>query len=100
LVYGTYLIYLERCGTRDVEVFGEALSPEDVAREAWMLGLRTREGVDLAALRARCGLDPMRGRESAIARRSERGELVREGDTLRVPREHWLALDAIVTDVF
>jgi oxygen-independent coproporphyrinogen-3 oxidase len=92
--------YLERSGTSAVDVFDEPLSPEDVAREALMLGLRTREGVDLRALEARTGLDPMQGREAAVARRRDRGELVREGDTLRVPREHWLALDAIVTDVF
>jgi hypothetical protein len=29
-----------------------------------------------------------------------RGELVLDGDTLRVPQRHWLALDAIVTDLF
>ena len=92
--------YLERSGTSAVGVFDETLTPEDVTREAVMLGLRTREGVDLSALRRRTGLDPMHGREVAVARRTARGELVREGDTLRVPREHWLALDAIVTDVF
>ena len=92
--------YLERSGTEAVGVFDESLAAEDVAREALMLGLRTREGVDLHALEQRTGIDPMVGREKAFARRSARGELVREGDTLRVPREHWLALDAIVTDVF
>ena len=92
--------YLERSGTEAVGVFDESLSAADVAREALMLGLRTREGVDLRALEVRTGLDPRIGRENAIARRTARGELVREGDTLRVPREHWLALDAIVTDVF
>jgi putative oxygen-independent coproporphyrinogen III oxidase len=92
--------YLERSGRAEVDVFGEDLSPEDLVREALMLGLRTRDGVDLAALEARTGLDPIVGREAAIARRTARGELVHEGDRLRVPRSHWLALDAIVTDVF
>jgi oxygen-independent coproporphyrinogen-3 oxidase len=92
--------YLERSGRLEVEVFAETLSPDDVVREALMLGLRTREGVDLEALARRTGVDPLRDREAALARRTGRGELVREGDTLRVPREHWLALDAIVADVF
>ncbi len=92
--------YLERSGTAAVTVFQEALLADDVVREALMLGLRTREGVDLRALAARAGRDPLSGRETAVARRLARGELIREGDTLRVPREHWLALDAIVTDVF
>ena len=92
--------YLERSGTDAVNVFDESLSPEDVVREALMLGLRTSEGVNLRALEARCGLDALRGRESAIDRRTSRGEVVRDDDTLRIPREHWLALDAIVTDLF
>ena len=92
--------YLARSGTSEVTVFEESLTPEDVVREALMLGLRTREGVDLAALQTRTGIDPRAGREDAIARRVARGELVGTSDRLRVPREHWLALDAIVTDVF
>jgi oxygen-independent coproporphyrinogen-3 oxidase len=92
--------YLERSGAAEVDVFDEALTPADLVREAIMLGLRTRDGVDVAALAERTGLDATVGREAAIARRCARGELVREGDRLRVPREHWLALDAIVTDIF
>jgi oxygen-independent coproporphyrinogen-3 oxidase len=92
--------YIERSGGSAVGVFEEMLSADDVVREALMLGLRTREGVDLAALKTRTDVDALRGREAAIERRTARGELVREGDTLRVPREHWLALDAIVADVF
>jgi putative oxygen-independent coproporphyrinogen III oxidase len=92
--------YLERSGGPEVDVFGEDLTPADLVREALMLGLRTRDGVDLAALSERTGVDPTSGREAAIARRTARGELVRDGDRLSVPRAHWLALDAIVTDVF
>jgi oxygen-independent coproporphyrinogen-3 oxidase len=78
----------------------EALSPEDRIREALMLGLRTREGVDLARLRARTGLDPLAGRERAIERRRARGDVVLEGDVLRVPPQRWLLLDGIVADLF
>ena len=65
-----------------------------------MLGLRTARGVDLDALAARTGVDPRAGRERAIARRLERGDVTIEGATLRVPSERWLMLDSIVTDLF
>lgn len=92
--------YLEQSGTEAVEVWSEALSPADRVREALMLGLRTLEGVDLAALATRTGVDPVAGRESAIARRIARGDLVRDGDRLRVPPRRWLFLDGIVADLF
>jgi oxygen-independent coproporphyrinogen-3 oxidase len=83
-----------------VETWHEVLAPEDRIREALMLGLRTHEGVDLDAIRQRTGLDPKAGRGGAIDRRLARGELEYDGTRLRVPRSHWLALDAIVTDLF
>ena len=46
------------------------------------------------------GLDPREGRERAIARRLERGDVTLDGETLRVPKERWLMLDSIVTDLF
>jgi oxygen-independent coproporphyrinogen-3 oxidase len=92
--------YLERAGTAEVESWTETLSPEDRVREALMLGLRTREGVDLEAIRAKTGLDPRAGREAAIARRLARGELEVGAGRMRVPPRSWLALDAIVTDLF
>jgi len=78
----------------------ETLAPADRVREALMLGLRTARGVDLADLRERTGLDPRDGRERAIARRLERGDVTLDGATLRVPRDRWLMLDSIVTDLF
>lgn len=94
--------YLE--ATRDapsrVEVETEDLAPADRVREAWMLGLRTREGVDLAALRARTGVDPRLGRERALARRASSGDISVEGDRVRVPPDRWLLLDGIVADLF
>ena len=78
----------------------ETLTPEDLLREALMLGLRTSEGVDLDDVRARTGLDLLAERRDAIVRRLERGELALEGPRLTVPRERWLSLDAIVLDLF
>ena len=92
--------YMERAGTPGVEVFEEALDGDALIREALMLGLRTCEGVDLAALHARTGLDPLASRARAVTRRVARGDLVREGDHLRVPHHRWLLLDGIVADVF
>jgi putative oxygen-independent coproporphyrinogen III oxidase len=92
--------YLERAATAQVEVFEESLSPQDVIREALMLGLRTDEGVDLARLTARTGVDPCLGREKAIARRTARGDLIVDGQRMRVPRRRWLLLDGIVADLF
>jgi len=92
--------YLETSGTPAVETWTEALSPADRVREALMLGLRTREGVRLETLEERTGLDLRAGREAAIERRTSRGELIVEDGALRVPTRHWLALDAIVTDLF
>jgi oxygen-independent coproporphyrinogen-3 oxidase len=92
--------YLAVSGEAGCDVFEESLAPADVVREALMLGLRTAEGVDLDALRSRTGLDAEADRKDAIARRLARGELEREGPRLRVPRRQWLALDAIVTDLF
>jgi coproporphyrinogen III oxidase-like Fe-S oxidoreductase len=78
----------------------ERLGPVEIVREALMLGLRTREGVDLDDTAARAGVDPCAGRERAIAGRTERGDLIRNGAHLRVPRDRWLTLDAIVRDLF
>jgi putative oxygen-independent coproporphyrinogen III oxidase len=78
----------------------EELDAQAIVREALMLGLRTSEGVDLSELQARAGVDPKRGRERALAKGLESGRLTTDGDRLRVPREHWLQLDGIVTDLF
>jgi len=90
--------YLERPGAS--EVFEETLGPDDQVREALMLGLRTAEGVDVEAVEARTGLAVAEGREAAIERRTQTGDLVIEGSHWRVPGDRWLHLDAIVTDLF
>src|SRR5690606_9650778 len=78
----------------------EVLGPEDLLREALMLGLRTSEGVDLRDVRARTGLEVREERATALERRIARGDLTLDGDRLRVPRDRWLSLDAIVLDLF
>jgi len=92
--------YMQRAATSEVEVFEEQLAPRDVIREALMLGLRTREGVDLARLFERTGVDPQRGREREIKRRIASGDLRIEDGRMTVPVERWLMLDGIVADLF
>ena len=92
--------YMARAGGDRVEVFDEALDATDLINEAFMLGLRTAQGVDLASVSAMTGADPLAGRERAIAARQASGDLVREAGHLRVPLERWLLLDGIVADLF
>ncbi len=93
--------YLEASGSETVTSWRETLTPEDRVRESLMLGLRTQRGVSIPRVREATGVDLREGRERAIERRTSRGELTIDDDhVMRVPREHWLALDAIVTDLF
>jgi len=78
----------------------EALGPEEIIREALMLGLRTVDGMNLAATERRAGRDPKAGRQQEIKRAIERGNLVQDEDWLRVPVHRWLKLDGIVRDLF
>ncbi len=92
--------YMQRASGPDVEVFEESLAAQDVIREALMLGLRTSEGVDLAGLTERTGVDPRVGREREITRRLAQGDLRIEADRMFVPVERWLMLDGIVAALF
>lgn len=78
----------------------EELGPDEIIREALMLGLRTVDGMNLAETERRAGRKPEIGREREIERAIERGNLVQEGNQLRVPVERWLKLDGIVRDLF
>ena len=78
----------------------EVLGPQEIVRESIMLGLRTREGMDLVDTSMRAGVDPMEGRRQALRRRLDAGDVIHLGDRLRVPRDRWLRLDSIVADLF
>lgn len=95
---GGYLAALDRAELPPEE--REALDPETRVREALMLGMRTREGTDLDAVRARTGLDARAGRERALARQVQRGNVLDDGRVLRIPKERWLLADDIVSSVF
>lgn len=78
----------------------EELTPQMRVQEAFMLGLRTCEGVDLRALSEKTGIDPLEGREVALEKRLTAGDLKLEGERLTVPRPRWILLDGIVADLF
>jgi oxygen-independent coproporphyrinogen-3 oxidase len=89
--------YLEQ-STLEAEI--EELGPEEIVREALMLGLRTMEGMNLAATKTRAGRDPKAGREQELERAIAKGNLEQVGNWLRVPQDRWLKLDGIVRDLF
>jgi oxygen-independent coproporphyrinogen-3 oxidase len=76
----------------------DALTPHERAAEALLMGLRLREGVDLARIARMSGL-PLEAivEEAAIAAMPEL--IVREGDLLRVRDAGMLLLDAILPRV-
>ncbi len=109
---GRYMRAVETCGglagvpdgSRDGvhpwEAEREWLDPGTRVREAWMLGLRTAEGVDLARVRRTTGVDPLQGRREAVERLRRAGRLQIEADRVRVPESYWFVLDGIVLELF
>ncbi len=73
------------------------LAPRERATEALLMGLRLREGIDLARI-ARLGETTVAGvvDEAAVARLADQGLLARVGDRLRVTEAGMLLLDAIL----
>jgi putative oxygen-independent coproporphyrinogen III oxidase len=94
------LQYIESSHSSDVEVFDEQLGPNDLVREGLMLGLRSHEGVYLPVLARRTGVDPLSDRRMRIEQAVARGDLVRDGDWLKVPPARWLHLDGIIAGIF
>lgn len=78
----------------------EKLDPQTLLREALMLGLRTAEGIDLAAVERRAGIPLRTGREAALDRALANYEVIDTGTHLLVPRWRWLHLDSVVANLF
>jgi putative oxygen-independent coproporphyrinogen III oxidase len=76
----------------------DAMTPEVQASEALLMGLRLDEGVDLAALRERTGVQDLVD-ELAVARLSEHGLIARRGDRLQVTPAGMLLLDRILAEI-
>mgnify|MGYP002401306596 CR=1 FL=1 len=82
----------------------EPLPPDALMRERIMLGLRTREGVDLDEAQASLGTPGWTAaRERSAASLAERGRIVREGprgSRLRIPEASWLWTDDTAARLF
>ncbi len=78
----------------------EPLAPRTRATEALLMGLRLREGVDLARI-ARLGETSVGAliHWRAAIRLQEQGLLIREGDRLTVTEAGMLLLDAILPEI-
>ena len=66
-------------GERPIEA-QELLSPEDLAEEALLLGLRTTAGIDLDGFRGRYGVDLLAANDTLVARLVEEGRIVVRAD--------------------
>jgi putative oxygen-independent coproporphyrinogen III oxidase len=92
--------YMEARSLPELCDYEEALDAQAIVREGLLLGLRTAVGLDVTGLRARAGVDPAQGRERAVERAEQRGNLRSDADGWRVPQTRWLHLDSIVADLF
>ncbi len=76
----------------------ETLTPENLALEALMLRLRTKEGLDLRAFRERYGVDLEAKNPDLIERATASGLLLREGDSLRPTLAGFAVADGLARD--
>jgi oxygen-independent coproporphyrinogen-3 oxidase len=76
----------------------ERLEGREAAGEAMMVGLRTKEGVNLSALSRHYGLDWLETFGPAIERLTGYGLLTREGDRLRLTRRGILLANEVCAE--
>lgn len=76
----------------------ELIFPHDYVTDALFMGLRLHDGVDIAGLSARSGVNVQKHYAPVIKRYIEHGLLFREGDFLRATRQGWWLLNAILRD--
>lgn len=80
----------------DLAVESECLTDLETLGETLMLGLRLRDGLPLAPVRERFGIDPLARFAPQITKLTERGLLTLENDTLRLTHQGLLlANDAL-----
>jgi oxygen-independent coproporphyrinogen-3 oxidase len=76
----------------------EALSRDEAAQEALVMGLRLAEGIDPAALATRLGVDRLVD-EAAVDRLAGHGLLARDGAIVRTTPAGRLLLDSILAEI-
>lgn len=75
----------------------EALTPREAADEALVMGLRLRDGIDVAALEQRFGVTPVNRRQ--VDRLLESGHLSVSGTRIATTRSGRLVLDTILAAI-
>jgi oxygen-independent coproporphyrinogen-3 oxidase len=93
----TYLRAARAAGGAPPVVHAERRSADDLENEALWLGLRTTDGVDRAAHRARHGRDPLAGREPAARRCVDAGWLAADEACLRLTPRGFLFADEVAS---
>lgn len=78
----------------------ERLCEKDHFNEYVMTSLRCVEGVDLGYVESRFGVLRRRGLESAVGRWIASGDVVREGEVIRIPPQRMLISDAVIESFF
>jgi coproporphyrinogen III oxidase-like Fe-S oxidoreductase len=76
------------------------LTPERLAEDLLMTGLRTRRGVDLADLEARTGLELSERYRQLLGHLRREGLLEHSGGTLRATPAGLLVLNAVLREFF
>lgn len=76
----------------------EQISPEDYITDALFMGLRTRAGVDLAALSAASGLQVTERYAAALSKNLELGLLNQTGPLLQATPQGWWLLNKVLSD--
>jgi len=92
-----WLAHLER-GDRVTED-RVALTPELLAEDALIFGLRMNAGVDLATWRTRAPAAPWAAVDAALATLADGGVLVRQGDLVRLTERGRLLADSVGAEV-
>ena len=78
----------------------EIITAEMALVEALLLGLRTNDGLDLAAFHESTGHDPWTPeRARAIDQLERKGLLEIEGALLKIPTQHWIVADNIIREL-
>lgn len=78
----------------------EMLTEKDRYNEMLMIGLRTRKGVDLAALKNTFSTHILTHFETLSQIKIREGLLRTDGHHLYIPEEHWFFADGIAADLF
>jgi oxygen-independent coproporphyrinogen-3 oxidase len=88
-------------GPAALTISEERLDAPTRLRERIMLGLRTKEGLDLEAAAADLGTEAYpEGRLSALERLESRGRILRRASHISVPREAWIWVDDTAATLF